>query len=68
MLVGRVWRAEDEGVDACHRSESGNVAYCVIETDRLDQVAEHAGVDYACYTGTTSHIAYSKTPALRKPC
>jgi hypothetical protein len=60
--------AENERVNASHRRERGNVAYGVIEADRFDQVAEHAWVDHACYTGTASNVAYSQASAFGEPC
>lgn len=39
VLVDGIWCSEDEGVDACHRSQSGNVADCVIEANGVDEVA-----------------------------
>ena len=68
MLVGWVWSAEDEREDACHRSESCNITDSIVETNSVDEVTKHGGVDYTSYASTTGNIAYGESSAFGEPC
>lgn len=66
-LVGWVRCSKDEGVDACERSESGNIAHCIVKAHCLDKVAQHSRVNHTRNTGAACNVAYSEASALGEP-